>query len=203
MEKNNKLMQKNIKYFFNSQFYPKNVVQPQCRGRSKMTLNTINECIIITHAHGFVPVKKYWGDGCLAAPQPPWHTEGARGRRSRTSNIFWTQQSPHKTCTSSQAPGERWRLAAALRMCHDQSLSSRGPGGSWVVCRGGRGAAVCSIQLYLQPPPQLVLPIQSQSIAMLHAVRLCVCCQPTRLETKNVSTVIQILRELRNDRKDV
>ena len=68
MEKNNKLMQKNIKYFFNSQFYPKNVVQPQCRGRSKMTLNTINECIIITHAHGFVPVKKYWGDGCLAAP---------------------------------------------------------------------------------------------------------------------------------------
>ena len=33
-----------------------------------MTLNTINECIIITHAHGFVPVKKYWGDGCLAAP---------------------------------------------------------------------------------------------------------------------------------------
>ena len=68
MEKNNKLMQKNIKYFFNSQFYPKNVVQPQCRGRSKMTLNTINECIIITHAHGFVPVKKYWDDGCLAAP---------------------------------------------------------------------------------------------------------------------------------------
>ena len=71
MEKNNKLMQKNIKYFFNSQFYPKNVVQPQCRGRSKMTLNTINECIIITHAHGFVPVKKYWGDGCLAAPYCP------------------------------------------------------------------------------------------------------------------------------------
>ena len=90
-----------------------------------------------------------------------------------------------KPVASSQAPGERWRLAAALRMCRDQSLGSRGPGGSWVVVScGGRVAAAPSIQLYLQPPPQLVLPISSQSIAMLHTLRLCVCCQATRLETK-------------------
>ena len=90
-----------------------------------------------------------------------------------------------KPVASSQAPGERWRLAAALRTGRDQSLGSRGPGGSWVVVScGGRVAAVPSIQLYLQPPPQLVLPISSQSIAMLHTLRLCVCCQATRLETK-------------------
>ena len=60
-----------------------------------------------------------------------------------------------KPVASSQAPGERWRLAAALRTGRDQSLGSRGPGGSWVVVScGGRVAAVPSIQLYLQPPPK-------------------------------------------------
>ena len=43
------------------QFNSKNVVEPQCRGCSKITLNPIFVLIIATHAEGFVYVKKYGG----------------------------------------------------------------------------------------------------------------------------------------------
>ena len=36
---------------------PQNVVQPQCRGCSKMTLNPIYVLIIVTHSQGFVYIK--------------------------------------------------------------------------------------------------------------------------------------------------
>ena len=48
-------------------FYPQNSVQPQCRTRSKPNLNIIFVLIIVTHAQGFVPVKKYGGQVYLAA----------------------------------------------------------------------------------------------------------------------------------------
>ena len=57
-----------VHYFVSMPFYPKNVVQPQCRGRSKMTLNIIFVLIIVTHAQGFESIKKYGGQGPLAAP---------------------------------------------------------------------------------------------------------------------------------------
>ena len=44
-------------FFVHFQFYPSNVVQPQCRGHSKMTLNIIFVLTIVTHAQG----KKIWG----------------------------------------------------------------------------------------------------------------------------------------------
>ena len=49
-------------------FYPQNSVQPQCRTRSKPNLNIIFVLIIITHAQGSIYVKKYGGQGYLAAP---------------------------------------------------------------------------------------------------------------------------------------
>ena len=61
-----------------------------------------------------------------------------------------------KPVASSQAPGERWRLAAALRTGRDQSLGSRGPGGSW--CRGvvwwaGRSSAQYTV---ISPAPATI-----------------------------------------------
>ena len=61
-------MSQKVHYFVSMPFYPKNVVQPQCRGRSKMTLNIIFVLIIVTHAQGFESIKKYGGQGPLAAP---------------------------------------------------------------------------------------------------------------------------------------
>ena len=58
-----------------------------------------------------------------------------------------------KPVASSQAPGERWRLAAALRTGRDQSLGSRGPGGSWgrgVVLWAGRSSAQYTV---ISPAP--------------------------------------------------
>ena len=52
-------------------FYPKNNVQPQCRTRSKPNLNIIFVLIIVTDAQVFESVKKYGGQGYLAAPYYP------------------------------------------------------------------------------------------------------------------------------------
>ena len=47
--------------FSSFSIYPKNVVQPQCRGRSKMTLNLIFVLIIVTQTQCFESIKKYGG----------------------------------------------------------------------------------------------------------------------------------------------
>ena len=53
-------------------FYPQNSVQPQCRTRSKPNLNIIFVLIILTDAQVFESVKKYGGQGYLAAPYFTW-----------------------------------------------------------------------------------------------------------------------------------
>ena len=45
-------------FFVHFLFYPTNVVQSQCRGRSNMTLNLIFVLTIVTHAQGFESIKK-------------------------------------------------------------------------------------------------------------------------------------------------
>ena len=55
-------------YFVSMPFYPQNSVQPQCRTRSKPNLNIIFVLIIVTDAQVFESVKKYGGQGYLAAP---------------------------------------------------------------------------------------------------------------------------------------
>ena len=65
-------MPKKGNFFVHFIFYPTNVVQPQCRGRSKMTLNIIFVLTIVTHAQGFGYKKKYGGQGHLAAPYWAW-----------------------------------------------------------------------------------------------------------------------------------
>ena len=61
-------MSQQVHYFVSMPFYPQNSVQPQCRTRSKPNLNIIFVLIIVTHAQGSVPVKKYGGQVYLAAP---------------------------------------------------------------------------------------------------------------------------------------
>ena len=57
-----------VKYFVSIPFYPQNSVQPQCRTRSKPNLNIIFVLIIVTDAQVFKTIKKYGGQGYLAAP---------------------------------------------------------------------------------------------------------------------------------------
>ena len=54
--------------FVHFQFYPSNVVQPQCRGHSKMTLNIIFVLIIVTHAQGFGKIKNMGVKGTKQCP---------------------------------------------------------------------------------------------------------------------------------------
>ena len=61
-------LQKKLQQFAYIQFYPTNVAQPRMMQTIKMTLNSIIVLIIITHARGFEPMKKYGGEGDLAAP---------------------------------------------------------------------------------------------------------------------------------------
>ena len=63
-----KKLQKKLQQFAYIQFYPTNVAQPRMMQTIKMTLNSIIVLIIITHARGFEPIKKYGGQGYLAAP---------------------------------------------------------------------------------------------------------------------------------------
>ena len=57
-----------VQYFVCMPYYPKNNVQPWCRTRSKPNLNIIFVLIIVTDAQVFESVKKYGGQGYLAAP---------------------------------------------------------------------------------------------------------------------------------------
>ena len=58
-----KKLVKKVQHFVIMPFYPKNIVNPQCRTCSKPNLNIIFVLIIITHAQGFENVKKYGGQG--------------------------------------------------------------------------------------------------------------------------------------------
>ena len=61
-------MSQQVHYFVSMPVYPQNSVQPQCRTRSKPNLNIIFVLIIVTDAQVFETVKKYGGQGYLAAP---------------------------------------------------------------------------------------------------------------------------------------
>ena len=61
-------MSQQVHYFVSMPFYPKNNVQPWCRTRSKPNLNIIFVLIIVTDAQVFETIKKYGGQGYLAAP---------------------------------------------------------------------------------------------------------------------------------------
>ena len=52
----------------NFQVYPTNLANPGRIGTIRMTLNIIFVLIILTHAQGFESIKKYGGQGPLAAP---------------------------------------------------------------------------------------------------------------------------------------
>ena len=68
-------MPKNVQKFANFQVYPQNVFKPRMIPTLKMTLNPILVLIIITHARGFETIKKYWGQGYLAAPYSSSHSQ--------------------------------------------------------------------------------------------------------------------------------
>ena len=61
-------MPKNVQKFANFQVYPQNVFKPRMIPTLKLTLNPIFVLIIITHAQVFETIKKYGGQGYLAAP---------------------------------------------------------------------------------------------------------------------------------------
>ena len=61
-------MSQQVHYFVSMPFYPQNSVQPQCRTHSKPNLNIIFVLKIVTDAQVFETIRKYWGQGYLAAP---------------------------------------------------------------------------------------------------------------------------------------
>ena len=63
MQKISKKMQK----MANFQVYPTNLANPGRIGTIRMTLNIIFVLIIVTHAQGFVYVKKIWGSSTLSS----------------------------------------------------------------------------------------------------------------------------------------
>ena len=61
-------MQKKLQKIANFQVYPTNLANPGRIGTKRMTLNIIFVLIILTYAQGFESIKKYGGQGPLAAP---------------------------------------------------------------------------------------------------------------------------------------
>ena len=138
-------------YFVSMPFYPKNIVNPQCRTRSKPNLNIIFVLIIVTHAQGSVPIKKYGGQVYLAAPYcrgpPPRHQHtihtsfykygGSHMTPHQINSIF-----THRTHVTLHMEKRRilWNIYSEWR--HEDGAIVKVKGGNTV------NSHVCKIQQY-------------------------------------------------------
>ena len=95
-------MSQQVHYFVSMPVYPQNSVQPQCRTRSKPNLNIIFVLIIVTDAQVFESVKKYGGQGYLAAPYCLNGVLGVVSGRQLPLIVICQYHDSYKLCTLGQ-----------------------------------------------------------------------------------------------------